>query len=316
MVRCSASPLLLVFLAPAAAWGPEGHTIVAHIADSLLSPDVEAVLKNDLGGTSLTDASTWCDDFDHSPEGKWSEALHYINYPGQACSFDWSRDCANDWCNVGAIANYTQRIFDKSTSSDDRLFALKFVIHMAGDVHQPLHVASADDRGGNAIQVHYDFSPKDAESDEQQGKLHAIWDKKLVVEDFKEMDDANGRLASGPFGPVDGWQKLSESLKQRLSGEWAQSRAAWEQDVASSSDDDLRAGLSKVAGETAALGCSYAYVHLDGTHIKDGDELGRDYYEHVKPVVEEQLARGGARLAQLLKDALRATQRATEELLV
>jgi hypothetical protein len=311
MARCCASPLLLVFLAPAAAWGPAGHTIVAHIADSLLAPDVEAVLKNDLGGTSLTDASTWCDDFDHTPAGKWSEALHYINYPGHACSFEWSRDCVKDWCNVGAIVNYTQRIFDKSTSSGDRLIALKFVIHMSGDVHQPLHVASSDDRGGNDINVHYDFSPGDADPKEQKGKLHAIWDTKLVVEDFDEIDDPNG------FGPEDGWQKLAQSLKQKLNGEWAKNKESWEQDVASSSDDALRTGLSKVAGETAALGCNYAYVHPDGTTtIQDGDTLGRDYYEHAKPVVEMQLARGGARLAQLLKDALRASQRAANELLV
>lgn len=304
-----ALPLLLVLCPrPSAAWGPDGHTIVAHVADSLLSPEVEEVLRKDLGTTSLTDASTWCDDFDHSPAGKWSESLHYINYPGHTCAFSWDRDCKHDWCNAGAIVNYTKQIFDTSSSSETRLVALKFVIHMAGDLHQPLHVASEGDRGGNDIHVKYDFKSAGAEAKgsrkgSREGNLHAIWDAAIVVQDISEIEQA----ANLP--PTADWQKLSESLKQRLKGDWSSDLTQWEQDVASQGQEDaLRAGLTKVGGETATLGCKYAYIHSDGKPVQSGESLGRDYYTRVKPIVEMQLARGGARLAQLLKDALRAAQ--------
>jgi len=288
------------------AWGPDGHTTVAHIADSLLSPELQKVLKDELGATSLTNASTWCDDFDHTREGEWSEALHFINYPQERdCSFDWARDCANDWCNVGAIVNYTEQVFDPTSSLQERLIALKFVIHMTGDVHQPLHVACAKDRGGNDIHVHFDF---DAQRD-RRGKdhLHAVWDKDLVLQDLDELSSGQ----NDDFGPKGNWPLLTKSLLQRLQGEWKEHAADWEKDVASLDNAALREGLAKVASETAALSCSTAYANMDGSRIESGDLLGRDYFERAKPVIEMQLAKAGARLSQLLHDALAKTRAET-----
>jgi len=92
----------------------------AHIAEHYLSPDVDAALRADLLNDTLSHAANWNDDFDHEDEGRWSEPLHFINYPGRACEFVWDTDCRNDQCAAGTIINYTKQIFDPSLSKSDR----------------------------------------------------------------------------------------------------------------------------------------------------------------------------------------------------
>lgn len=295
--------LLLSLAGNAFAWGPDGHTIVAHIAEKFLNAQVDATLRSDLGNITLTAASDWNDDFDHTKAGKWSEALHYINYPGQACNFDWSRDCKDDWCNVGALVNYSHQVFNASLTADDRLMALKFIIHMMGDVHQPLHVASSDDEGGNLIKIggnHFASMPEQWLN--RSATLHSQWDSDLVVVSISELDNTTVDLEF----PVEyhNWPVLAAELEQRLFGNWSSNRSQWQQPLATPKDEaSLRAGLSVVAGESAALGCQYAYVNTDGNRVQTGDVLERDYYLRAKPVVEVQLAKGGARLAQILNGA-------------
>jgi hypothetical protein len=136
------------------AWGTDGHAIIAHIADQMLSPAAREVLRADLEGVDLNPAASWADSYDHAADGKWSETLHFINFKGMVCNFNWKRDCATDDCNAGAIVNYSKRLRDQSLTKEDRFDALKFVIHMVGDIHQPLHTGSADDQGGNSIKIH------------------------------------------------------------------------------------------------------------------------------------------------------------------
>lgn len=297
---------LLSLLGLADAWGPDGHTIIAHIAETMLTPEVNASMWEILGETTLNNASDWCDDFDHSDEGRWSEPLHFTNYPGESCSFNWDRDCQKDWCNAGAIVNFTKQLADTSLSLSTRFIALKFVIHMMGDVHQPLHVASGDDRGGNTIELAGNqFAPTPAPLRSQN--LHAEWDSDLLVEDIEETK-AYAARAGKPF-PVHyhNWQILAAELEKRMAsgGEWSGNVTEWQAPLSAANvDSSIRAGLALVANGTAKNGCVYAYSWANGTRIQAGEILPRSYYLRAKPIIEEQLAKGGARLAQLLNVAL------------
>jgi hypothetical protein len=300
-----------------AAWGPDGHTIVAHIADYLVSPEVANVIRSDLYNVSLSNASGWCDNYRKIDVGRWSASLHYINYQGKACKFDWGTDCKNDWCNAGAIVNYTKQVFDRSTSTDDRFFALKFVIHMVGDIHQPLHVSSADNLGGNAIKLGRPVFSKTFEPS-AGSNLHSVWDTTLLVEEINELGskaEQADQMLSGP-PPYHNWQVLADLLEKRMDAEWGPKKEEWRKTVAGSRDEvTLRAGLSTVAQESAELGCEYAYNYANGSAVQEGDVLQRDYYLRARPIVEQQLAKGGARLAQLLEEAL-AQARAKDALVV
>jgi hypothetical protein len=304
----------------AGAWGPDGHTIIAHIADYYLSPDVDAILKADLENISLNNASDWCDDFDHTSEGQWSRALHFIDYPGHACSFDWATDCKNDWCNAGSVVNYTKQVFDKSISKDARFMALKFVIHMVGDIHQPLHVSSGDDFGGNKIEIPFPhFSTRLPPKFTRSTNLHSVWDGNIVLQDIYDIEDNVTLLGVQKPFPVHyhNWELLAQALEKRMDGEWAMQKKQWEATLAGTREEaKLRAGLAVVAQESAVRGCTYAYNYANGSSVKDGDLLDRDYYLRAKPIVEEQLAKGGVRLAMLLQEALVQTRLTASKILV
>jgi len=299
----AASPLL------AAAWGADGHAIVAHVAEGLLAAKVDAVLRADLGNISLSDASNWCDEFDHTRAGAWSSSLHYINYPGWSCDFLWDRDCTSDWCAAGALTNFTRQVFDTTLPASSRKMALQFVIHLMGDIHQPLHVARAEDEGGNLIKVQgFHFSPRPQFWHNGSATLHSIWDTAIVDQGIYDLQ-FNTSVAGGlqePEGKYKDWWLFSRDLLERLGTSWAPSAAAWGGAVAGGgrSEARLRAGLAAVAGETAALGCGFAYHAANGQEVAANMVLDRDYYLRAKPVVEEQLAKAGVRLAQLLAEAL------------
>lgn len=312
----TAAVLFLTLALGSEAWGPDGHAIVAEIADSLVGSEVAKILQHDLGAENLSTAATWCDDYDHTPEGHWSEPLHYINYPGQACNFSWDRDCAADWCVVGAIVNYTKQVFDASVSTARRQFALNFVIHMMGDAHQPLHIGSHDDLGGNSILVDFQF---DEGGPKRHGKLHAVWDSSIIVQALWELkqrvalEGKRGRI----FTHFHNYTLLSDDILKHFATDWNSIRSSWQAVVAAHRNETVfRRGLAAVAGETAAQGCAYAYVLPSGERVRSGDTLDRSYYLRVLPVVRQQLARAGARLAQVLTDALAAVKAEREVVIV
>jgi len=301
------------------AWGVDGHTIVAHIADHYLSPEVSKVLHDDLYNVSLNNASDWNDDFDHTSEGRWSAPLHFINYKHGACSFNWARDCEHDWCNAGAIVNYSRQIFDPSVSKSDRFIALKFVVHMMGDIHQPLHVADGSNRGGNMISIPNPHSSENkANWSGRATNLHAIWDDQLLVQDIYDRENAKKTLKSSWAPHYHDWSVLADVLEKRIDGEWAANKTVWQAEMAGSRNETkLREGLSIVAQESAFYSCKVAYHYANGSSVKEGDVIDRDYFLRARPVIEEQLAKGGVRLAVLLQESLSASrERASKTMIV
>lgn len=300
---------LLPLFSVAAGWGADGHTIIAHIAEAHLPPEIDSALRAALGNISLSDASTWCDDFDHTSEGRWSSELHYINLPGQECEFIWERDCVADWCVAGALANFSQQLFDPASTEAGRRIALEFVIHLMGDLHQPLHVGRTDDEGGNLIKLPgFRFSTNPAQWHTATETLHAIWDSAIVQQaiydiQFNSTMFVEDQLAE-PASKYKEWWLLSNALVERLRNEWASFSLAWTGAIAGGarSEARLRSGITAIAGETAAAGCGYAYQSEKGQQIVSGTLLDREYYLWAKPVVEEQLAKAGVRLAQLLTE--------------
>ncbi|PWK85746.1 S1/P1 nuclease [Fulvimonas soli] len=166
-------------LAPAAqAWGPLGHSIVAELAQRHLSPAAEAEVERLLAPehtTRLADVASWPDQIQDDPAlaalWKQTRALHYIDFVHGDCDYVPPRDCKGDKCVVAGIEHYVRILADRGQPDAARREALKFVVHFVGDVHQPLHAGSRDDKGGNTYQVQF------------QGKgsnLHRVWDSGLL----------------------------------------------------------------------------------------------------------------------------------------
>jgi hypothetical protein len=124
-----------------------------------------------LDGKSLADVSTWADEIKSDSAYRWASPLHYANVAPEADSFDLARDCPANGCVVSAILKYTKVLQDGQASTADKTEALKFLVHFVGDVHQPLHVARAHDKGGNDLKVEF-FN--------NRTNLHGVWDSELI----------------------------------------------------------------------------------------------------------------------------------------
>jgi hypothetical protein len=186
--------IAVLFHAPVLAWGAQGHQVIAGLATEQLTPQarqqVERLLALEPGAT-LVSVSTWADEVRNPATAAW----HYVNFPRDSCTYEMNRDCPDGRCVVGAIEAQTAVL--KSNAPDEkRLNALKYLVHLVGDVHQPLHAGYLDDKGGNTYQLQVLM---------RGTNLHALWDSGMIrqlEEDGPAMTQRllSKSLASGPKG--------------------------------------------------------------------------------------------------------------------
>lgn len=153
-----------------------GHAIVARIAASELAPATRHKVEILLGGPAaerMADVSSWADWQGRArPETKpW----HYVDIEiagsdantlarASRAGYDAARDCPAGDCIVAAIGRQEAVFRAPAALIDERREALVWLIHLVGDLHQPLHCADNHDRGGNAVPI------------EGAGNLHRLWD--------------------------------------------------------------------------------------------------------------------------------------------
>ncbi|TNE65997.1 MAG: S1/P1 Nuclease [Alphaproteobacteria bacterium] len=166
---------VLLGTAAAHAYGPTGHRVIAELASNHLSAEAAAGVKEILGDEFMAEAANWPDEMRSDPDDYWrktSQTYHYVNLPDGATYEGTEKNPAGD--ALTALEAFTKTLKDKSAPKEDRALALRFIIHIVGDLHQPLHAGRAEDRGGNRIEVVW-F--------EQMSNLHKVWDEDLI--DYK-----------------------------------------------------------------------------------------------------------------------------------
>ncbi|MFA6239179.1 MAG: S1/P1 nuclease [Bacteriovorax sp.] len=167
--------LLTCIYSPSAfSWGKTGHRIVGEIAQRNLSSKAQAGLKDLAGTEDLSRMSTWADEIRSDPKMDAAGPWHYTSVPTGKTYFDQKR--AKEGDILEALYRFEDTLRDPKETKESKLSALKFLIHMTGDLHQPLHVGLAEDRGGNMVRVKWFKS---------ETNLHNVWDEKLI--DFEEL---------------------------------------------------------------------------------------------------------------------------------
>ena len=199
--------LCLLPVTAAWAWGALGHALVAELAQRHLNPKARAEVAKLLTGEpnpTLAGVASWADDLrnDDPPRFKETQRWHYINAKGGGCDFELTRDCPDGNCVVGAINKQLAILGDTSQPLEARRDALKFVVHLVGDEHQPLHAGNRTDSGGNRFQISL-RTPIAPEAYAQKSyvdgvmgtNLHSIWDyyilasSKLKLMDYAKLLD-------------------------------------------------------------------------------------------------------------------------------
>lgn len=166
-------------VAPVAAWGAQGHHIVARIAWALMTPAAREradALLDGGGMDAFVTAATWADDVRSSRPETYN--WHFVNIHVSEAHYDAARHCPpteRGDCIVAEIARLRAELIEPGRSTALKAEALKFLIHFVGDLHQPLHTVDNKDRGGNDVRVEALRG-----EDGRATNLHAAWDTGMI----------------------------------------------------------------------------------------------------------------------------------------
>ncbi len=168
---------VLVWLMPAQAraWGAVGHKTIAAIAWDRLSPEARRELRGLAlrRRASFSAKALWADEVRQQEEYAWSRPLHYLNVERGAREIGRPAACddENRGCVLSAIERFEGVLADPRAPSSARREAVAFLIHLVGDIHQPLHCGYGDDRGGNDVHLNFRGAATN---------LHRLWDDQLI----------------------------------------------------------------------------------------------------------------------------------------
>ncbi len=275
---------------PSFAWWETGHRTVARVAAAHLSSKARSRVAAILGvpdsssavADGMAKASTWADEVKASTKtGEW----HYIDLTLQDKKDDINKRCANEDCVTARIGLFSLQLAKKETDSKwSDLDALRFLIHFVGDIQQPLHAISDADLGGNCERL-------DPAVDTARN-LHALWDGGMLTEIEKDDTALAAHL-----------QTYLGQLGTRIQKKWAKGDErdwAWESHELADRVVYKRLHIP-LEPEVFPAGCQAAPAEI--TNFKPViDSL---YINDMKPVLRDQLSKGGLRLAAVLNRTLR-----------
>lgn len=261
--------LSLILASPAGAWAPEGHRIVAAVAERHLSPEARAQVNELLKGHSLASVSSWADQVRRTRPETYN--WHFVDIPLEMSQYEATRDCRSSPrgdCVVAAINRGVETLKDARVTGPARVQALMFLVHFVGDIHQPLHASEGvtangtPDRGGNLIAVNFYG---------HVSNLHRVWDGELLAHSGQRQASLVAELrALAETFPAETFSKTSA--------------ATW-------------------ANEAHREARAHAYGDLPRTFMMDEASLGDAYERAELPTVKRQLALAGYHLAVALNAA-------------
>ena len=276
-LACLLLSFVVMCLCPsrAFAWGAKGHQIVAHIAISRLTTATREGIASLLNpDETLITVSSWADQQQGQAEKSW----HFVAIPLRDGYYSPTKDCQRGSTCIIAALDQQIRILKTSTNPEERAKALKYVVHLVGDLHQPFHVTTNTDP--------QDLSARRVKVKSLAGRstsLFEVWNTDLVDYGLKQHKSVSGYATqlNNKFrrGTVTQGVPLKISTQGSIT-DWAleSHKLPWR-----------------------------AYYHTNGEFmVNDGIRewaLGEEYYKRNLPIVELQMAQAGARLARVLNEA-------------
>lgn len=151
-------------------WGQTGHRVVGEIAYNHLTNKAKRNLEKLMKNEGLAMISTYADEIKSDRKYDKFKPWHYVNFK-DGDTYETSKKNPKGDLVVG-IEKCKEVISDPNSSEEDKIFYLKLLVHLVGDLHQPLHIGRGEDRGGNDIKVKWFWSTKT--------NLHSVWDTRMI----------------------------------------------------------------------------------------------------------------------------------------
>lgn len=269
---------MALFSANALAWGPTGHRTVGLVAERYLNTDVHLKIYNILDNQTLARVSTWSDEIKSEPQ-TYSHTYnwHFTDWSDEAHDHDETNSSGK---LVGAIREQIAVLKDANATKDKKAFALKFLIHLIGDVHMPLHVGNGLDRGGNSCKVLFHNKPTN---------LHALWDEGMIeftglsfteMTSFVMQGKTREQILAWRKGDVLDWARESKKIRSMI----------------------YPADVTPASGPMSVKQYCRSDIKVPQESMP---KLAYEYSYQFIPVVEERLFQAGVRLAMVLNEALK-----------
>ena len=161
--------ILYLFSGKSFAWGNNGHRVVGYVAQQHLTKKAKKNIARLLDCNSLAEVSTWMDDIRSDTAYNYTHDWHWVTIPdGQT----YDQSAKNPHGDVVAkIEELKTALKDKNLPAAKQQEYLKYLVHLVGDIHQPMHVGGYDDQGGNKVKVDWFGKPSN---------LHRVWDSDMI----------------------------------------------------------------------------------------------------------------------------------------
>lgn len=293
-VVCLGLCIVVTLVDQCSGWSELGHQAVAMVTASALKPKVSSVMKRLMGPQDVVDVANWA----HDVEKEYPEttAFHFLLSTGSKSQCGGSIDineenCPQGHCIVRALQFFYNKLKGNSASSPVMVStiqfteadALKFLVNLIGDLHQPLHLGFKSDNGGQNIPVSFHITARS----KNQTSLYQYWDADFIR-----------KLATQrPDFWYGGWthvNSLRSDKMKALEAEW------------NDTPEDSRSLLfEKWANESYSKACSTVYQNsFDKSFIAPNDEIRPAYENELLPIFKQQILVAGARTAIILNSVL------------
>ena len=203
------------FTVPAAfGWGQIGHRAIGHIAQQHLTPQAQARLAEILEGHSLAAASTWMDEIRSDDAYDYTSTWHWVTIPDGMTYAETEKNPSGD--ALGKIKELIGALEADTLSAEEERNTVRFLVHLVGDLHQPLHVGTGEDRGGNDFTVVW-FG--------EASNLHRVWDSGMIDQkqlSFTELarfvmaPATDARIADWQADAPEAWAQESMALREQV----------------------------------------------------------------------------------------------------
>lgn len=209
----------LLFLHPPAEvtmpseWSKTGHRVIGSVAQNHLNRKARKAIEKILKGETLAEVANYADAIKSDRAYSGFSPWHYVNFPSDERYLD--SEPSSDGDLIMGIEKCVSILKDSDTSDEDAIFYLKMLVHLVGDLHQPMHVGLLEDKGGNDIQVQW-FG--------RGSNLHRVWDANLIDDygmSYTELANSLPRWDQGKIdevmkGSVYDWVEEVQEVTNRV----------------------------------------------------------------------------------------------------
>jgi hypothetical protein len=278
-MKCFFTLVLLVSSGTAFAWGNTGHRTVGEVATKYLEGKTLKKITDLLKGEGLARAATWPDEIKSEPETyQHTYHWHYTTWPQEASEHSESNENSESGVLLKSISEQLTVLKDSKATKEQKIFALRFIVHLVGDLHMPLHVGAGTDQGGNLCKVSFHGRAMN---------LHSLWDEGMIEFTKLSYTELANFISAG---------KSAKDLKAIAQG----SVIDWARESKEIVPSVYPLEITPSQGPSAVR----SYCKKD-VQPEETPKLSFEYSYKFMPIVEQRLFKAGVRLAVLLNENLK-----------